>query len=110
MSQRSSQPAVHPSEELKTRTVQCNYFTQIGGVSAYHLIQPPSEFEVSLTHHILNVQINTNWDNFRQVTRFAGQEYDGSFSPYGFLLIPAKISTFYCWNEIDESMMSIRFG
>ena len=101
----ASPPAIQLSENLEARSIQTEHSAQFGGVGVTHVIQPPSEFKVTLTHHLLTVQIDTNWRNFRQVSRFAGQEYDNLFSPYGFILLPAKTPAFFSWNQTDESVI-----
>jgi AraC family transcriptional regulator len=103
-SQRSPQPAINLSEDFGSRLVQVNNFAQFGGVSIHNAMQPPSEFDITYTHHLLIVQISTDWCKFRQVSRFAGQEFDGTFFPYNFLLAPAQTPAFFWWNQTDESI------
>jgi AraC family transcriptional regulator len=105
MTPRSPQQTIHPSEDFEARSVQFEHSAQFGEVSVYDVIQPPSEFELTLTHHLLSVQINTNYHQFRQVSRFARQEYDGRFSPFNMLLLPARTSAFFWWNETDECVV-----
>jgi AraC family transcriptional regulator len=100
----ASPRAIHLSEDFEARSVQPEHYAQFRGVGIYHVIQPPSEFELVCTHHILSVQIDTDYDRFRQVSHFAGQKYYGSFSPFSFLLLPAKTSAYFCWNKTDESV------
>lgn len=99
------QPAIHISENFAARSIQPEHLTQLGGVDVYHVIQPPSEFDVALTQHMLCVGIDTDWQNFRQINRFAGKKYDGSFFPFDFLLLPAQTPAFFAWNITDESII-----
>jgi AraC family transcriptional regulator len=104
-SPRSSQPAIHLSENMEAISAQTEHLAQVEGVGLHHVILPPSEFEATYTPHILSVQIDTDYHKFRQVSRFAGQERYDSYSPFGFLLIPAKTSTFFAWNQTDEAIV-----
>ena len=99
------QPAIHISENFARRSVTPECLLKVGEVDVYHIIQPPSEFSDALSQHMLCVILNTNWQNFRQISRFAGKKYDGSFSPFGFLLLPAFTPAFFAWNKTDESII-----
>lgn len=102
---RSSQRSIHLLEDFESRSSQVKPVAQFDGLGVYHAIQPPSEFEVTFTDYVLSVQTSsTDPHNFRQVSRFAGQEIDSTFLPYSFLLIPAKTPAFFWWNQLDESV------
>jgi AraC family transcriptional regulator len=101
-----SQPLRNPSEGFEARSIQTDRFALPNlGIDVYHAIQPPSEFEIVCTHHVLCVQIDTDYHRFRQVSRFAGQESDSSSSPFAFLLVPAQTPAFFSWNQPDESLL-----
>jgi AraC family transcriptional regulator len=105
MEQRSSQQAIHLSEDFESRYSQVKPVAQFDGLEVYHAIQPSSEFEVTFTDHVLTVQMSaTDPHNFRQVSRFAGQEIDSTWLPYDFLLVPAKTPALFWWNQTDESI------
>ncbi|MEM8779760.1 MAG: AraC family transcriptional regulator [Cyanobacteria bacterium P01_G01_bin.49] len=99
------QPAIHISEDFARRSVTPECLLKVGEVDVYRVIQPPSEFSDALTQHMLCVLLNTNWKDFRQISRFAGEEYDGCFSPFDFLLLPAFTPAFFAWNKTDESII-----
>jgi AraC family transcriptional regulator len=102
---RSSQRAIHLLEDLDSRSSQVKPVAQFDGLEVYHAIQPSSEYEVTFTDHVLTVQMSaTDPHNFRQVSRFAGQEFDSTYFLYDFLLVPAKTLAFFWWNHTDESI------
>jgi hypothetical protein len=105
MTQRSPQPAIHPSEDFRARGVQYSRYVPSGGLTIYHSIQAPIEYEMMYTQHGLLLEINSpNPHQFRQVNRIAGQEYDGSFPPGSLFLLPARVPVFSAWNQTDESI------
>jgi AraC family transcriptional regulator len=105
-SPRSSQRAIHLSEDFEARSVQPDKFAQFGGVELCHATQPPAEYETTYTQHLVALHIDRlNGNQFRQVTRFAGQEYDGSLPPGSLFILPAKTSAFFSWNQIDKSVI-----
>ena len=102
----ASQPAIHLSEDFEARSVQPDYYAASNGLDIYHAIQSPSEYETMYTQHILALQLDIfDPGHFRQVNRFAGQEYDGLLPPGSFFLLPARTPTFFSWNETDESII-----
>lgn len=98
-------PAIHISENFANRSITPERLVKVGSMDIYHAIQPCSEFDVTLTQHMLCVILNTNWKNFRQINHFAGEQYDGSSSPLSFLLLPAFTPAFFAWNKTDESIL-----
>ena len=98
-------PAIHISENFARRSITPECLLEIGEVGVYHVIQPPSESSDAFTQHMLCVIFNTNWQYFRQISRFAGEKYDGSFFPWSFLLLPAFTPAFFAWNQTDESII-----
>ena len=104
--ERSPQPAIRLSEDFRARSVQPDCYAASNGLNIYHAIQSPSEYETMYTQHILVLQLGVfEPHHFRQVNRFAGQEYDGSLPPGSFFLLPARTSTFFAWNKTDESVI-----
>ena len=86
--------------------MQPDYYAVSNGLNIYHAIQSPSEYEAMYTQHILVLQLDIfDPGYFRQVNRFAGQEYNGSFPPGSFFLLPARTPTFFAWNKTDESII-----
>ncbi len=98
-------PAIHISENFANRSITPERLVQVGGMDIYHAIQPYSEFDVTLTQHMLCVGIDTDWANFRQINRFGGKQYDGFWSPFSFLLLPTQTPAFFAWNKTDESII-----
>ena len=99
----ASPPAIHLSEDFEARSVQPDHYAASNGLNIYHAIQSPSEYETMYTQHVLALQLDIfDPGHFRQVSRFAGQEYDGSLPPGGFFLLPARTPTFFAWNRTDE--------
>lgn len=97
--------AIHISENFASRSITPERLVKVGGLDIYHVIQPNSEFDVTLTQHMLCVAIDTDWCNFRQINRFAEQKYNGAWTPFSFLLLPAKTPAFFSWNKTDESII-----
>jgi AraC family transcriptional regulator len=94
------------SESFEKRTIPTELSIQFSGIEIYNVIQPASEFEVVAPHHILCVQVDAEWGEFRQVSRFAGQEYDTiSHAPYDLILLPANTPAFFSWNKTDEGII-----
>jgi AraC family transcriptional regulator len=104
--ERSPQRSIHLEEDLRARSVQPDYYTSLGGLNIYHAIQAPNEYEIAYSYHVLALQVNMpDWHHFRQVNRFAGQEYDGLFPSESSFLLPARSSAFFAWNQTDESIL-----
>lgn len=70
-----------------------------------HEIETADQIEVlSLSHHLLYVLLD---GGTRQITRFAGYEYDGKQKRGDLWLLPAGLSAFWSWEGTDEVMIFI---
>jgi AraC family transcriptional regulator len=100
------QVAVHPSEVLKEEWVQSRQSLWSNSLVVEHHLEPAGETETAvLTHHFIAVQLNEC--SPRQVSRFEGQEFDGSQYRGDFCLLPAGQSGFWHWESEDEAIISI---
>lgn len=68
-----------------------------------HTIEPPDEIAVpALPEHSLVLTCNRG---DRQISRFAGQEYDGAGYKNHFFLVPAGIPAEFAWDSEDEAII-----
>lgn len=75
----------------------------LDGWSAEHTIQPPDEIEqLTVSEHLLAFTFSRG---DRQVSRFAGQEYDGIGYENHFFLLPAGVPAEFAWTSTDEAMV-----
>jgi AraC family transcriptional regulator len=97
--------AVHPLDLTPEEWVVSQQSIFTGQLIVRHDLKPASEIEYPpFSHHVLCLLFD---GGTRQVTRFAGGEYDGRQLRGDLWLCPAGVSGFWSWECTDEAMCFI---
>jgi AraC family transcriptional regulator len=90
----------HPSDWLPQEWIVTQQSVYSEQFIVQHVLEPPSEIKCSpFSHHLLCLLLD---GGTRQITRFAGGEYDGKQQQGDIWLLPAGVSGFWGWECTDE--------